>query len=158
MANIDTSTIDGFDAMSAEDKVTALLGYSIPDPVDLSGYVKKDVLDAKTSELATITKQLRSKTNEADDATAKLTTATTELNALKHTAYLAQKGFTGEEAEFLAFKAEKMVDEKTTFEQAVDALTKDRKAKFDWSAGVGGGSNKETPNKAMNDLIRGAFK
>lgn len=41
MANIDTSTIEGFDGMTADEKVTALLGLQIPDPVDLSGYVKR---------------------------------------------------------------------------------------------------------------------
>ena len=37
MPNIDTSTIEGFDAMSAEDQVKALLGLDIPEKVDLSG-------------------------------------------------------------------------------------------------------------------------
>ena len=37
MATIDTSTIEGFDSMTADEKVTALLGLQIPDAVDLSG-------------------------------------------------------------------------------------------------------------------------
>ena len=52
MANIDTSTIEGFDGMTADEKVTALLSFQIPDPVDLSGYVKKDVFDTKATEAA----------------------------------------------------------------------------------------------------------
>lgn len=52
MPNIDTSTIDGFDAMSAEEKVNALLGVEIPEAVDLAGYVEKSVFDAKASEAA----------------------------------------------------------------------------------------------------------
>ena len=52
-----------------------------------------------------------------------------------------------------------MVDDKTTFEQAVDALTDDRKkTTFDWTAPVGEGSKKTGANDAMNALIRGAFK
>ena len=66
---------------------------------------------------------------------------------------------TGEEAEFIAFKAGKMVDDKTTFEQAVDALTADRKkTSFDWTAPVGGGKTKTGENDVMNALIRGALK
>lgn len=50
-----------------------------------------------------------------------------------------------------------MVDDKTTFEQAVDALTADRKkTTFDWTAPLGGGQKKETD--IMNALIRGALK
>lgn len=129
MANIDTSMIEGFDGMTADEKVTALLGLQIPDPVDLSGYVKKDVFDAKA----------------------------TEAEAIKRSYYVASKGLTGDDAEFIAFKAGKMVDDKTTFEQAVDALTADRKkTTFDWTAPLGGGQKKETD--IMNALIRGALK
>lgn len=52
-----------------------------------------------------------------------------------------------------------MVDDKTTFEQAVDALTADRKkTSFDWTAPVGGGKTKTGENDVMNALIRGALK
>ena len=87
------------------------------------------------------------------------TAAEAERDQLKRDLYLAQKGLTGEEAEFIAFKAGKMVDDKTTFEQAVDALTAERKkTTFDWTAPVGGGSPKTRENDVMNALIRGALK
>lgn len=159
MANIDTSTIEGFDGMTADEKVTALLGLQIPDPVDLSGYVKKDVFDAKAAEAASLTRQLRTKTTEAETAAGTLSTTQAELESLKRSYYVASKGLTGDEAEFIAFKAAKMVDDKTTFEQAVDALTADRKkTTFDWTAHVGGGSTKTGENDVMNALIRGALK
>ena len=159
MANIDTSTIEGFDGMTADEKVTALLGLQIPDPVDLSGYVKKDVFDAKAAEAASLTRQLRTKTTEAETAAGTLSTTQAELESLKRSYYVASKGLTGDEAEFIAFKAGKMVDDKTTFEQAVDALTADRKkTTFDWTAPVGGGSKKTGENDVMNALIRGALK
>lgn len=159
MANIDTSTIEGFDGMTADEKVTALLGLQIPDPVDLSGYVKKDVFDAKAAEAASLTRQLRTKTTEAETAAGTLSTTQAELESLKRSYYVASKGLTGDEAEFIAFKAAKMVDGKTTFEQAVDALTADRKkTTFDWTAPVGGGSKKTGENDVMNALIRGALK
>lgn len=84
---------------------------------------------------------------------------TGERDQLKRELYVLKKGLTGEEAEFIAFKAGKMVDDKTTFEQAVDALTADRKkTTFDWTAPVGGGSSKTGENDLMNALIRGALK
>ena len=159
MANIDTSIIEGFDDMTADEKVTALLGFQIPDSVDLSGNVKKDVFDAKATEAASLAKQLKTKTTEAETASGKLSTTQAELESLKRNYYVASKGLTGEEAEFIAFKAGKMVDDKTTFEQAVDTLTTDRKkTTFDWTAPVGSGSTKTGENDVMNALIRGACK
>lgn len=159
MANIDTSTIEGFDGMTADEKVTALLGLQIPGPVDLSGYVKKDVFDAKATEAASLAKQLKTKTTEAETAAGTLSTTQAELEALKRSYYVASKGLTGDEAEFIAFKAGKMVSDKVTFEQAVDELTADRKkTTFDWTAPVGGGKPKTGENDVMNALIRGALK
>lgn len=99
-------------------------------------------------------------TGERDTLAGKLTAAEAERDQLKRDMYLAKKGLTGEEAEFIAFKAGKMVDDKTTFEQAVDALTAERKkTTFDWTAPVGGsGAEKNTENKMMNALIRGVLK
>ena len=98
-------------------------------------------------------------TGERDTLSGKLTTAEAERDQLKRELYVLKKGLTGEEAEFIAFKAGKMVDDKTTFEQAVDALTADRKkTSFDWTAPVGGGKTKTGENDVMNALIRGALK
>lgn len=98
-------------------------------------------------------------TRERDESRTALSAAQAELEALRRSYYVASKGLTGEEAEFIAFKAGKMVDDKTTFEQAVDALTADRKkTTFDWTAPVGGGSTKTGENDVMNALIRGALK
>lgn len=51
MAKIDTSTIEGFDTMTPDQKVAALTGLDLPDP-DYSGYVKKEVFDKTASEAA----------------------------------------------------------------------------------------------------------
>lgn len=62
MANtIDTSTISGFDAMTAEQKVEALLGVEIPDPVDLEQYVSKEIYNKKSTEAANLSKALKEK-------------------------------------------------------------------------------------------------
>lgn len=96
---------------------------------------------------------------ERDESRTALTAAQAELEQLKREKYVLSKGLSGEEAEFIAFKAGKMVDDKTTFEQAVDALTADRKkTTFDWTAPVGSGSTKTGENDVMNALIRGALK
>lgn len=98
-------------------------------------------------------------TKERNESRAALSAAQAELEQLKREKYVLSKGLSGDEAEFIAFKAGKMVDDKTTFEQAVDALTADRKkTTFDWTAPVGDGSKKTSANDAMNALIRGAFK
>lgn len=96
---------------------------------------------------------------ERDESRTALTAAQAELEQLKRERYVLSKGLSGDEADFIAFKAGKMVDDKTTFEQAVDALTADRKkTTFDWTAPVGGGSTKTGENDVMNALIRGALK
>ena len=99
-------------------------------------------------------------TKERDESRTALSAAQAELQQLKREKYVVSKGISGEEAEFITFKAGKMVDDKTTFEQAVDALTADRKnPTFDWTAPVGGNGTKEqTENSMMNALIRGALK
>lgn len=98
-------------------------------------------------------------TGERDTLTGKLTATEAERDQLMRELYVLKKGLSGEEAEFIAFKAGKMVDDQTTFEQAVDALTADRrKATFDWTAPVGGGKPKTGENDVMNALIRGALK
>lgn len=51
MPKIDTSKIEGFSDMTAEQKLAALESYDIPEP-DYSGYVKKDVYDKAASEAA----------------------------------------------------------------------------------------------------------
>lgn len=52
MPTISTDAIENFDSMTAEQQVEALLKVEIPEAVDMKGYVKKSLLDAKLSELA----------------------------------------------------------------------------------------------------------
>lgn len=90
-------------------------------------------------------------TGERDTLAGKLTSTESERDQLKRELYVLKKGVTGEEAEFIAFKAGKMVDDKTTFEQAVDELTADRKkTSFDWTAPVGDG---KAPTMTLNERI-----
>ena len=96
---------------------------------------------------------------ELADSKSALSAAQSELEQVKRDKYVLSKGLTGDDAEFIAFKALKMVYDKTTFEQAVDKLTENRqKVKFDWTAPAGGGDKPNATNAAMNSLIRGALK
>ena len=96
---------------------------------------------------------------ELADSKSALSAAQSELEQVKRDKYVLSKGLTGDDAEFIAFKALKMMDDKTTFEQAVDKLTENRqKVKFDWTAPAGGGDKPNATNAAMNSLIRGALK
>lgn len=59
MPKIDTSTIEGFDTMSAEEQLEALKNYDVPETVDLTAYVKKEMFDKTSSELAAAKKSLK---------------------------------------------------------------------------------------------------
>lgn len=105
------------------------------------------------------TEQQRAAQRERDltKAQTDLAAAQSEVEHLKREKYVLGKGLSGDEAEFISFKAAKMVDSKTTFEQAVDQLTENRqRTTFDWTAQLGGGEQKNNVNAMMNDLIRGA--
>lgn len=66
MAQFDTSSIEGFEGMTAEQKVEALLKVEIPDSVDMSKFVSKEVFDKKASEAASLSKQLKDKMSEEE--------------------------------------------------------------------------------------------
>lgn len=70
MANIDTSKIENFETLSAEDKLKAVLAMEIPEAVDLSKYVSKDVFDKKASEAAELSKKLNGKLSDDEKAQA----------------------------------------------------------------------------------------
>lgn len=75
---IDTSTIQGFDGMTAEQKLAAVLGMDMPEP-DMTGWVKKDVFDAKASEASNLSKQLKARMTEEEAKKAEEATARQEL-------------------------------------------------------------------------------
>ena len=66
---IDFSSIEGYENMTAEEKLAALEAFEIPDP-DFTGFVKKDLLDKANSEAANYKKQLREKMSQDDKAAA----------------------------------------------------------------------------------------
>ncbi len=70
MAKIDISTIEGYEEMSPEEKLAALEGYEMPDP-DYSGFVKKELFDKASSEIASYKKKEFERMTEEEAAKAK---------------------------------------------------------------------------------------
>lgn len=69
MAKIDTASIEGYEGMTAEQKLAALEAFELPNP-DYTGFVKKELLDKATSEAAGYKKQLREKMSQDEQAAA----------------------------------------------------------------------------------------
>ena len=69
MAKIDVSTIEGYEEMTPEEKLAALEGLELPEP-DLSGYVKKELFDKASSEIAGYKKQIFEKMTAEEAAKA----------------------------------------------------------------------------------------
>ena len=82
---IDVSTIEGYEQMTAEEKLKALESYNIE--IDYTGYVKKDALDKAASEAAAYKKQLRERQTAEEtakqEADERLQSMEAELNALR---------------------------------------------------------------------------
>lgn len=146
-----TFTQEEVDAMIGKRLAKAMKG--IPSEEEITAY--------RTWKDGQQTEQERQEKRDKELAESKsaLTAAQAEIEQMKRDKYVLSKGLTGDDAEFIAFKALKMVDSKTTFEQAVDKLTENRqKVTFDWTAPAGGGEKKSETNAAMNSLIRSALK
>lgn len=79
MASIDTSGIEGFETMSAEDQVKALLALDVPERVDLTQYVPKATADKYASEAAEAKKKLKGKMTEDEAAAADRAAELSEL-------------------------------------------------------------------------------
>jgi hypothetical protein len=97
---IDTSTIQGFDGMSAEQKLAAVLGMDMPEP-DMSGWVKKDVFDAKASEASNLSKQLKARMTEEEAKKAEDAAARQELED-KYNELLKRTTISDYKAKYLA--------------------------------------------------------
>ena len=122
--NIDTSTIEGFDGMTAEQKVDALLKVEVPEKVDLTGYVKKDLFDKTASELAEAKKTAKAKMTEEEQAAAEREAKWAEMEA-KLQALEMEKTISTYKASYLAMNG---YDEKLAQETA-EALAKGDMAK-----------------------------
>jgi uncharacterized protein involved in type VI secretion and phage assembly len=100
MAQIDTSKIEGYDTMTAEEKVKAFESFNIPDP-DYSGYVKKDVFDKTASELAQTKKDLKARMTEEERAKAEHDAELAEYK-IKYEELQKEKNIAKNRAEFIS--------------------------------------------------------
>lgn len=86
MAKIDTTKIEGYNTMTAEEKLAALEAMELAEP-DFTGWVKKDVADRYASEAAGYKKQLRERMSEEEATKAKaaedMATIMQELESLR---------------------------------------------------------------------------
>lgn len=86
MAKIDTSQIEGYSEMSAEDKLAALESFEIQEP-DMSGYVRKDQLDKAAHDAAEWKRKYNSKLSDEEKSQAEqkayLEKVEEELNTLR---------------------------------------------------------------------------
>lgn len=106
------------------------------------------------------TERFNTLTAEKDTLTTKLAEATEKLNSYERERYVFSKGLSGEDAEFVAFKAAKLVTQDKTFEQAVDEILENRGANVVIKTGgaLGGGDSPKSASDMFNALIRSARK
>ena len=108
MAKIDTTKIEGYAEMSAEDKLKALEEFDMPDP-DYTGYVRKETADKYASEAADFKKKYKDllsdeqrKQQEQDetlkDMKSELEKLRTEKKINEHTTNLIKLGYDEESA------------------------------------------------------------
>lgn len=114
MANIDVTTIQGFDGMTAEQKVEALLKLDIPERIDMSKYVSKETADKYASEAAEYKKQLKGKMTAEEAAKAEQEKAMKEMQD-KYNELLKQSTIANHTAKYLAMPG---YDEKLARETA----------------------------------------
>ena len=97
---IDTNQIPNFDALPEETKA-AILGMEFADAPDMSQFVAKSVFDKKASEAADLSKQLKSRMSQDEQAAAQqaeeLATMRAELESLR-----ADKAISDYTAQFLS--------------------------------------------------------
>lgn len=101
MANIDVTAIQGFDGMTAEQKVEALLKVEIPETFDRSKWIAKDQFDRTASELADAKKQLKGKMSAEESEKAERDKAMQDMQE-KYNALLKQSTIANHTAKYLS--------------------------------------------------------
>lgn len=172
MANIDVTTIEGFENMTSDEKVEALLKLDIPEKVDLSGYIPKAQFDRTASELSEAKKQVKAKMTEEEAAKAQSEQAMKDLQE-KYNELLKTSTIATHTAKFMAMGYEEKLahdtatalfdgdmDKVFTYQQkAQEALEKKLKAELmkqvphPDGAGSGGGDDKEPANITLAKML-----
>lgn len=99
---------------------------------------------------------------ERDTAKTQLTAAQAKIEQYEREKLLIGKGVSVEDVDYYAYKIGKLVTDKKNFEQAATEYFSENKPRgaviVDFGGSLAGSSVKNTPNEAMNALIRGARK
>ena len=111
MAKIDVTQIEGYETMTAEEKLKALEDFDVPDP-DYSGFVKKEQFDKTASELAAAKKQLREKMTEDEVVKQKEKEEREELES-KYNKLLRESEITKHKAKLLALGYDETLADET---------------------------------------------
>ncbi len=108
---IDVTQIEGYENMTAEEKLKALEEFDVPDP-DYSGFVKKEQFDKTASELATAKKQLKEKMTEDEAARQKEQEEREELKN-NYNKLLRESNISKHKAKLIAFGYDEALAEET---------------------------------------------
>ena len=113
MAKIDVTQIEGYETMTAEEKLKALEEFDVPN-TDYSDFERKGQFDKTASELATAKKQLREKMTEDEAAKQKEKEEREELES-KYNKLLRESEISKHKAKLLALGYdESLADETAT--------------------------------------------
>ena len=144
-SNLRTFTQEQLDAIIARERSKAV-----------KGMFTAEQMAAKDTSITTLT-------TERDNANADKAKLQEQLDGLLHEKFLIGKGVPADMVDFYAYKIGKIVDDKTTFEQAAEQYIKDNPptapVRMSTGGGVGGGTKTQpNENETMNAIIRGASK
>lgn len=121
---IDTTQIPNFDALP-DDAKTAILGMEFADAPDMSKFVEKSVFDKKASEASELSKQLKAKMTDEENAKSEAEQAMKDLQE-KYTVLLRESTISKHTASYMAMPG---YDEKLA-KEAAEALADNNTAKL----------------------------
>ena len=149
-----TFTQEEVDAIVARRVSKATKG--MPDEQELTAFRSwKDSQQTEQQRMNTLTQ-------ERDKAVVDLAAAMAMVEQYQHEKVMLRKGVPAEDVDYYVFKAEQLVGDDKTFEQAADEFIASRKPPekkvvVNLGGSLSGGTT-QTSNDAMNALIRGAKK
>lgn len=160
-----TSGINGWDTMTAEQKLEALAGIDFPENIDLSGYVSKVLFDKVSSDLAAAKKANKEKMTADEAAAAQAAeelkaalegkqTAEKKLAIMEHTAEYMKLGYEpdlAKEAAEALFGGDtaKLFEIQQKFNTAQQQKFKTELEKKQFPGGSGGGGSDADPAVAF---------
>lgn len=138
---------------------------SVTEDSVLRGYFKQQGLSKEDADKAIAEFKDRQKQN---DPAVKMAELQKKVDQYEQEKLLSKKNVRQEDYDYVIFKASRMVDDKTTFEKAVDKFLKENPrftsaGGYRVDTGVTGGSNGsgahgENENETVNQAIRNAFR